>query len=526
MMIKAVVTIESSELTYANQGFNLDCGVHSKSSPLAGEEHQDSPEDSIALPDREQLRRMRISKANKGNTPWNKGRKHTPETLQRIKERTRIAMQDPKVKMKLVKVGHAQSEETRIKIGVGVRIGWEKRREKLLLQETCVYDWQNLIAENGRKGLLGEEELQWDSYKILDKQLVEEWTQSVEERKKMRRPKGSKRAPKSIEQRRKISEAIAAKWADPEYRTRVYSGLAKFHGIVEGVERKPRKKPTSRGETRRSNPEKKKVDRDDSSSPKPDPKSQKQRGKLERNKPVYKDPLVGSKLEMLKNIRAQRAAAERQKNEAITRAKVLIAEAETAAKVLEEAAKKSPVAQACLLEARKLIAEAIESITSIDKGQVDPQSCGNSSLSSADLISSADDEMNVELEEFKGSAQMNSMAPSKINGFEKCFSEHLLEEKGPVQPSSFGSHNLLNGKENLHQMRAGDYVPPLVLDDATKLPSFTEQLGEIVQNGGLGHAKSTLFNGVHSNAEGRTANTGARTKKWVRGKLVEVTEEC
>ena len=31
--------------------------------------------------DREKLRRLRISKANKGNTPWNKGRKHTPGTF-------------------------------------------------------------------------------------------------------------------------------------------------------------------------------------------------------------------------------------------------------------------------------------------------------------------------------------------------------------------------------------------------------------------------------------------------------------
>ena len=111
-----------------------------------------------------------------------------------------------------------------MKIGVGVRMGWQKRRAKLMLQETCYFEWQNLIAEASRRGYTGEEELQWDSYKILDEQLEREWLDSVEERKKMPRPKGSKRAPKSLEQRRKISEAISAKWSDP---VRAYNDILK-----------------------------------------------------------------------------------------------------------------------------------------------------------------------------------------------------------------------------------------------------------------------------------------------------------
>lgn len=94
-------------------------------------------------------------------------------------------------------------------------LNWEKRRKKLMLQDTCYHEWQDLLAEASRKGLFGEEELQWDSYKILNEQLEQDWLQSIQQRKKKSRTKGRKSQPKSAEQRRKISEAIAAKWADP-----------------------------------------------------------------------------------------------------------------------------------------------------------------------------------------------------------------------------------------------------------------------------------------------------------------------
>lgn len=47
---------------------------------------------------KERIRRMRIGMANKGKVPWNKGRKHSAETRERIRKRTIEALRDPKVK--------------------------------------------------------------------------------------------------------------------------------------------------------------------------------------------------------------------------------------------------------------------------------------------------------------------------------------------------------------------------------------------------------------------------------------------
>ncbi|KAK7244027.1 hypothetical protein RIF29_38844 [Crotalaria pallida] len=62
---------------------------------------ESSNEASEDVGEREWFRRMRISKANKGQIAWNKGRKHSDETLQKIRERTKLAMQNPKVSFHL-----------------------------------------------------------------------------------------------------------------------------------------------------------------------------------------------------------------------------------------------------------------------------------------------------------------------------------------------------------------------------------------------------------------------------------------
>ncbi|XP_061951338.1 uncharacterized protein LOC133674297 isoform X2 [Populus nigra] len=367
LWIKAIATFEPQSLVHKGDGNrktsrgNEQLGANSDTLTAQVESLR---EDSMTLDDREKLRRKRISKANKGNTPWNKGRKHSPETLQKIRERTRLAMQDPKIKMKLANLGHAQSKETRVKIGHGVRLGWQKRREKQTMQEGCYFEWQNLIAEASRRGYTGEGELQWDSYNILRQQLEFEWVESVEKRKTTPRPKGSKRAPKSLEQRRKISEAIAAKWADPEYRERVFSGISKYHGTPVGA-RKPRQRPSGGSQSARQDSTRRTNDTEKGGT-----RSPIQQLRRRSKTPSYKDPLARSKLEMIKNIRAERTATETKKNEAIERARSLIAEAEKAANTLEAAAVRSPIARASLIEARKLISEAIQSIESVDTGLV------------------------------------------------------------------------------------------------------------------------------------------------------------
>ncbi|KAJ6696055.1 NUMOD3 MOTIF FAMILY PROTEIN EXPRESSED [Salix koriyanagi] len=517
LQIKAVATFEPKSLVRKGDGkrkTSLENEQIAANSDTLLAQVDSSGEDSMALDDKEKLRRKRISNANKGNMPWNKGRKHSPETLQKIRERTKLAMQDPKIKMKLASLGHAQSKETREKIGHGVRLGWQKRREKQMMQEGCYFEWQNLIAEASRRGYTSEEELQWGSYNILRQQLEVEWVESVQQRKTSPRPKGSKRAPKSLEQRRKISEAIAAKWADPEYRERVYSGLSKFHGTQAGAARKPRRVPSSSSQSARRDSSK----RRSSDTEKGNARSPIQKLRRRSKTPSYKDPLASSKLEMIKNIRAQRTATETKKNEAIERARSLIVEAEKAANALEGAAMKSPIARASLAEARKLIAEAIQSIESVDRGNgVSSDSISNvndryPSLALTELFSEDEKEINA------GNESMDQAELGQVNG--TMIMETSKDED--LNFSNLVSHDILNGQGGLLPLSSSAYsLPSLTIDHS----SSGKQPDQAEPNGSLKSEKINSPNGSRVQyVTEETASKSVATRKWVHGRLVEGTE--
>ncbi|PKA61383.1 hypothetical protein AXF42_Ash014299 [Apostasia shenzhenica] len=384
--------------------------------------------------------------------------------------------------MKLMMLGHPQSVETKAKIGLGVRRGWQRRRAKLLAQESCLYEWKNILAEASRKGYAGEDVLQWDSYRIIAEQLEQEWLECIEKRKSAARPKGSKRAPKTLEQRKKISEAISAKWADPEYRDRIRAALAKYYGSATGAKRASRRKLTSDNIVKKDSV-KISVQKDQVAC---ELKIHKPMTSRRRNNtsPSYKDPMASANLELLTKIKAERDALETKKREAIMRAKLLISEAERAAKALEVAALKSPLAKASLLETRRLIAEATCSIESIEHGQL----MMNETESDSDRP-------------IHGSQTVLSM-------MSETQSDHLIAN---------GSHVLSSNGKSCDGFELNQCADNFLMNGSDGM--YWEE-GGLQKN--LHHESNVIKATSQKSSDSEKVRT--RRKKWVCGRLVEVED--
>lgn len=222
--------------------------------------------------------------------------------------------------------------------------------------------------------------------------------------------------------------------------------------------------------------------------------------------------------------------------------RLLIAEAEKAAKALEVAATKSPIARASLIETRKLIAEAVQLIESIESGQISSQENDKYPPSTPNEMSGQ-----MEKETDDGMQVPGDADQKKVNGT-KTLASNKEDDFGF---GKFTLQDILNREDKLLPMNSSGYgLSPLSFeslikqadsgDEHKKLGSNRDSEGEknspinsgdedkkLGSNGDSEGEKNSRINGsmVGNPEEEETSHKVVTvTKRWVRGKLVEVAE--
>ncbi|KAK1414346.1 hypothetical protein QVD17_30090 [Tagetes erecta] len=117
-------------------------------------------------------RRRKIGLANKGRVPWNKGKRHTQETRDLISQRTKEALKDPKVRKKMSECPRTLSDQTKAKIRITITKQWKERLKWKRSSEKFISKWAESIAKAAKKGGYGQQELDWDSYDKIEKEIA------------------------------------------------------------------------------------------------------------------------------------------------------------------------------------------------------------------------------------------------------------------------------------------------------------------------------------------------------------------
>lgn len=202
----------------------------------------------------------------------------------------------------------------------------------------------------------------------------------------------------------------------------------------------------------------------------------------------------------------------------VTFCRLLIAEAEKAAKALEVSATKSPIAQASLIETRKLIAEAVQSIESIESGQI-------SSPENGKYPSSTPKEMNdqAEKETDDGMRVPNDADQRKVNGIKTLASS----KEDDSDFGKFTLQDIINGEDDLLPMNSSGYgLSPFSFESLIKQADSGDEPKQVQSNRESEGENNLPINGskVESPEEETPSKLTTVTKKWVRGKLVDVAK--
>lgn len=206
--------------------------------------------------------------------------------------------------------------------------------------------------------------------------------------------------------------------------------------------------------------------------------------------------------------------------------RLLIAEAEKAAKALEVAATKSPIAQASLIETRKLIAEAVQSIESIDSGLISSQENGKyPSPTPTPTLRGNEMDGQADMETDGGMRVLDEADQKKVNGNHSLASS---KEEEDFDLGKFTLQDILNGEDELLSMSSSGYgLSPFSFESLIKQSDSGYEPNKALESNRDGEEeKDHPINGskVETPEDETPSNLVTVTKKWVRGRLVEVAE--
>eukprot|EP00741_Cyanophora_paradoxa_P016310 tig00020911_g15748.t2 len=210
--------------------------------------------------------KAKISAANKGKTPWNKGRKHSEETKRKIAEATRAAMQKPGMiaKMRQNQLGKKHKPETKEKIKerlhdpdvqakiVAARVkryGFPEERARLREEREEVRQREmearrHLVREIQEAGelafaaglqsampLLVPPSCCSGVYGSYPRPLDADRVIALERRLASNAPptasrRGATHMSEETRAKLRVQESIRARWQDPEYRAKHAAGMA------------------------------------------------------------------------------------------------------------------------------------------------------------------------------------------------------------------------------------------------------------------------------------------------------------
>ncbi|KAL3849272.1 hypothetical protein ACJIZ3_011154 [Penstemon smallii] len=121
--------------------------------------------------DNEKVQKRKTGHGNKGRVPWNKGRKHSEETREKIRQRTKEALKDPKVRKKMSECPRYLSNQTKVRIRASLTKLWDERLKWKRTRAKFFQSWRESIAKAAKIGANDQQELDWDSYEKIKREI-------------------------------------------------------------------------------------------------------------------------------------------------------------------------------------------------------------------------------------------------------------------------------------------------------------------------------------------------------------------